>query len=548
MPLMVRVGGTQCAALLSGALLASPVMAQTTIDPGRHTSHVTLERLGKVEFRIDCNAAAQQEFNRAMALYYSFAWTPAIQSFTKVAQADPSCGIAHWGRAMANLDNPFAWPANLTPAKLDAAAAALDDARAADLKTQRERDYVEAVSVFLRDRDKLDYPTRMNAFVEGMAKLAASYSDDTEASILSALILSANFDPKDKTYANQLKAAKILEPLFQAQPDHPGAAHYLIHSYDYPPIAKHGVEAARAYAKIAPDAPHALHMPSHIFTRLGYWRDSIESNRASANAASEAEFDGHHAADYMVYAHLQLAQDKEARKALEQSRARRPVEHWAAAYAYAAMPARLALETGAWKEAANLALEPSPEAYNWKKFPQSESINAFARGVGAALSENAAAAEAEVKRLQTLRDAAAATKLGYWAEQIDIQSEIVRGLAIRAMGNLEESLAILEKAANREDATEKHAVTPGPLLPAREILADVLLAAGRHADALLAYERVLAKEPNRYRATLGAARAAQAMGDATKARTYYSKIVDLGSDADSARDGLEEARQIVGKG
>jgi hypothetical protein len=523
-------------------------MAQGTVDPGHHTSHVSLERLGKVEFRVDCNAAAQQEFNRAMALYHSFAWTPAIQSFTRVAQADPSCGMADWGRAMANLDNPFAWPANLTSAKLDAAAAALDDARAAGLKTQRERDYVEAVSLLLRDRERLDYPTRMNAYVEGMAKLAASYSDDTEASIVSALFLSANFDPKDKTYANQLKAAKILEPLFQAQPDHPGAAHYLIHSYDYPPIAKHGVEAARAYAKIAPDAPHALHMPAHIFTRLGYWRDSIESNRASANAASEAEFDGHHAADYMVYAHLQLAQDQEARKALEQSRARRPVEHWAAAFAYAAMPARLALETGAWKEAATLSLQPSPEAYNWKKFPQAESINAFARGVGAALSDDAAAAEAEVKRLQTLRDAAAANRLGYWAEQIDIQGEIVRGLAIRAMGKLEESLADLEKAANREDATEKHAVTPGPLLPAREILADVLLAAGRHGEALLAYERVLAKEPNRYRATLGAARASQAMGDAAKARTYYSQIVDLGNDADSARDGLEEARQIVGKG
>ncbi len=548
MPSMVLVVRTQCAALLSAVLLASPVMAQATIDPGHHTSHVSLERLGKVEFRVDCNAAAQQEFNRAMALYHSFAWTPAIQSFTQVAQADPSCGMAHWGRAMANLDNPFAWPANLIPARLDAAAAALDDARAAGLKTQRERDYVEAVSLLLRDRERLDYPTRMNAYVEGMAKLAASYSDDREASIVSALFLSANFDPKDKTYANQLKAAKILEPLFQAQPDHPGAAHYLIHSYDYPPIAKHGVEAARAYAKIAPDAPHALHMPSHIFTRLGYWRDSIESNRASANAASEAEFDGHHAADYMVYAHLQLAQDKEARKALERSRARKPVEHFAAAYAYAAMPARLALETGAWKEAANLSLQPSPEAYNWKKFPQSESINAFARGVGAALSEDAAAAEAEVRRLQTLRNAAVANKLGYWAEQIDIQGEIVRGLAIRAMGKLEESLAVLEKAANREDATEKHAVTPGPLLPAREILADVLLAAGRHSEALQAYERVLAKEPNRYRATLGAARAAQAMGDAAKARTYYSQILDLGSDADGARDGLEEARQIVGKG
>src|SRR5512134_2875069 len=384
MPLMVRVGGTQCAALLSAALLASPVMAQTTIDPGRHTSHATLERLGKVEFRVDCNAAAQQEFNRAMALYHSFDWTPAIQSFTKVAQADPSCGIAHWGRAMANLDNPFAWPANLTPAKLDAAAAALDDARAADLKTQRERDYVEAVSVFLRDRDKLDFPTRMNAFVEGMAKLAASYSDDTEASILSALILSANFDPKDKTYANQLKAAKILEPLFQAQPQHPGAAHYLIHSYDYPPIAKKGVRAARSYSKIAPDAPHALHMPSHVFTRVGAWKESIASNAASARAGGDKSFDKWHAYDYMVYAHLQLGQHDVARSVVDEA-LKNParIDHPATAYAYAAMPARLALERAAWKEAATLDLVSD---FPWKKYTFAEAVNAYARGIGAAMS------------------------------------------------------------------------------------------------------------------------------------------------------------------
>ena len=296
--------------------LGTPVASH---DATKHAA-TNLSRLGKVEFKVECNAAAQQAFNRAMALYHSFAWKPAGDTFAAVAKADPSCGMAHWGRAMVLLDNPFLWPGSLPPAKLNEIAAALDAARSAGLKSEREKAYVEAVATFVRDHDKVDYRTRLNAYDAAMAKLAAGYPNDKEASILSALVTSANFDPADKTYANQLKAAKVLEPLFVAQPNHPGVAHYLIHSYDYPPIAKHGLEAAKRYAKIAPDATHALHMPSHIFTRVGYWQESIEANRASAKAAPATPFDAHHAADYMVYAHLQLGQDKAARAAMNQSR------------------------------------------------------------------------------------------------------------------------------------------------------------------------------------------------------------------------------------
>ena len=279
-------------------LVPLALSASLTLPAMGQESAPELARLGKVEFKVECNAAAQQEFHHAMALYHSFAWPQAMESFTAVAEADSSCGMAHWGRGMTTLGNPFTWPATLSPKKLSDVTAALGNARAAGLKSQRERDYVEALALFVRDHDKVDHQSRLQSFEKAMGKLAANYSDDTEASILSALITSASFDPTDKTYANQFRAAKILEPLFAAQPDHPGVAHYLIHTYDYPPIAEHGVDAARRYAKIAPDAPHALHMPAHIFTRLGYWSESIEANQASAAAAGDATFDGHHASDF----------------------------------------------------------------------------------------------------------------------------------------------------------------------------------------------------------------------------------------------------------
>jgi hypothetical protein len=522
-----------------GALLTAAAISQEKAPE--------LARLGKVEFKVACSEKVQPTFNRAMALYHSFAWKPAGDVFAAVAKADPSCGMAHWGRAMVILDNPFLWPGSLSPAKVNDIVAALDAARSAGLKNDREKAYVEAVATFVRDHDKVEYRSRLNAFDAAMARLAARHPDDKEASILSALVTSANFDPADKTYANQLKAAKILEPIFVAQPNHPGVAHYLIHSYDYPPIAKHGLEAAKRYAKIAPDATHALHMPSHIFTRVGYWQDSIEANRASAKAASPTQFDGQHAADYMVYAHLQLAQDKAARQAMQDSLAAQPVDHFAAAYAYAAMPARLALEVGDWKAAAALAMAPATGAYSWGKYPQAEAINAFARGLGAARSGDSAAARTEHARLLALRDTTRERKLGYWVEQIEIQAQLVQGLSLLADRKIGEAIEVLREAAKREGVTDKHVVTPGPLLPAREVLADVLLETGRATDALVEYEAVLANEPNRYRATSGAARAARQAGNAAKAKLHFAALVELGRNADTQRDSLVEARQSLAR-
>jgi hypothetical protein len=518
------------ALLLAGILPAMPAAAHDAAGAGPN-----LSRLGKVEFKVDCAPEVQADFNRAMALYHSFAWSAAMKAFEAIAKADPKCGMAHWGRAMVILDNPFVWPGSLSPAKFNDIAAALAAARSAGLKTQREKDYVEAVAAFARDHDKVPHARRLQAFDEAMSKLAARHPDDKEASIISALVTSANFDPADKTYANQLKAAKVLEPLFAAQPEHPGVAHYLIHSYDYPPIAKQGLEAAKRYAAIAPDAPHALHMPSHIFTRVGYWRESIAANRASAKAAGDASFDAHHAFDYMVYAHMQLGQDKAARRALAQSRGMKVIEHFGAAYAYAAMPARIALERSDWKQAAATTLNPEAVSYPWSRYPQAEAVNVFARGVGAARSGNAAAAKEHHARLIALRDIAKERKLGYWAEQIDIQADVVHALAVVAEGKRDEGTDLMKAAAAREDATEKHVVTPGPLLPAREVYADLLLEAKKGADALREYEAVLAKEPNRYRAILGAAKAAQAAGDAKKAKLYGDELRQQAKDADTPR-------------
>ncbi len=504
-------------------------------------------KLGKVSFQVSCNPAAQKEFEVAMAYYHSFAWPENKAALDRVLQADPTCGMAHWGRALGLLDNPFLWPGSLSPKVLADGQAAIDAARAAGLKTQRERDYVEALATFYKDADKLNHRTRATAFETAMQSVAARYAADTEATILYALVVSANFDPTDKKYTNQLRAAQTLEPVFAKQPDHPGVAHYLIHSFDYPPIAPQGLDAARRYAKIAPDATHAQHMPSHIFTRVGHWQESVESNRQSARVDGDRTVNSPHAYDYMVYAQLQIVQDRAAGEVLAHARGvATKADHVAAAYAYAAMPARIALERGAWSEAAKLPLDPAAAAYPWKKYPQSEAVNAFARGVGA-LSGDAAAAGTEAARLRALRDTATERKIGYWAEQIDIQAEVVRGLASCAAGKADECVAVLRAAADREDATEKHAVTPGPILPAREVLAMVLLKDGKTADALRGYEAVLVKEPNRYRALAGAMQAAERAGDAKKAAAFAERVIAQTAAADSTRPEIAQARRVLGK-
>src|SRR5437660_348054 len=502
------------------------------------------DKVGTVHFATSCSATVQQDFERAVAMLHSFWFSASTSAFTAVAQSDPGCAMAHWGVAMNLLGNPFGWPPS--PKALADGWAAVERAKTAGAKTQRERDYISAIETFYKDADTVDHRTRALAYRQAMEQLAAHYPEDREASVFYALALNATALPTDKTYADQLKAAGILEKVFAAEPQHPGVAHYLIHSYDYPPIAEKGLTAARRYAAIAPAAPHALHMPSHIFTRRGFWGESIEANRASINAIS-SHFDQLHALDYLAYAYLQTAQDAAAKRVVDQvsELPKVNVEHFVTGFALATIPSRYALERGRWADAARLEL--FGKEFPWSRFPQSEAQLVFARALGAARGGDAAAARRDIDRLGALRDTLAAAKVGYWAEQVDIQRAVASAWLARAEGRTEEALALLRAAAEREDATEKHPVTPGPLAPARELLAEMLLEANEPVKALQEFESSMRVEPNRFRGPAGAARAAEPAGDRTKARGYAAQPAAPGQQADSERPELARAKALLEK-
>jgi hypothetical protein len=500
-------------------------------------------QVGTAHFATSCAPAVQADFDRAVAMLHSFWFQASTEAFADVLKADPTCAIANWGIAMNALGNPFAWPPSAKG--LADGQAAIERAATPPAKTPRERDYIAALDIMYRDNDKVDHRTRAVAYAAAMERLSAKYPDDREAAVFYALALNATALPTDKTYANQLKAAAILEKVFSEQVLHPGVAHYLIHSYDYPPIADKGLTAARRYATIAPAAPHALHMPSHIFTRRGYWRDSIESNLASARSAAN-HFDQLHAMDYLVYAHLQLAQDDSAARVLAQMNELKKIkpEHFVTGFALAAIPSRYALERGRWSEAVTLTLFANE--FPWSRFPQSEAVLVFARGLGAARAGDVAASRRELERLQALRDALTAAKQGYWAEQVGIQHGVVSAWAAKAEGKNDEALRLMRAAADAEDATEKHPVTPGPIVPARELMGEMLLDAKQPGPALREFESSMRIEPNRFRGLAGAARAAQLAGDRAKATTYYTQLVTMAERGDSGRPELREARAFLG--
>jgi hypothetical protein len=504
------------------------------------------EKLGTVNFPVACTPAAQQEFNRAVALLHSFWFDAAAQSFAAVTKIDPSCAMGLWGEAMAILLAPNPFVGTPTPKGLEDGCPVVERAKVLGGKVQRERDYIIAVDSLCKDRDKLDQRARVAAYAQAMERLSGTYPEDREAAIFYALALNVAASPSDKTYANQLKAAGILEKVFAEQPNHPGVAHYLIHSYDYPAIAQRGLPAARRYAGIAPSAPHALHMPSHIFTREGFWQESIESNRASA-ASAKNHFDQLHAMDYLVYAYLQGAQDRAAKRVLDEAQAIRKVvpEHFVTGYALAAIPARYALERGRWAEAASLA--PSPADFPWSRFPQDEAITVFVRALGAARSGDPTRARQEVGRLEVLRDALTAAKQGYWADQVEIQRRVAVAWVARAEGKNQEALELLRAAADAEDLTEKHPVTPGPIVPGRELLGEMLLELNQPALALKEFEASAAKEPNRFKGLSGAAKAAALSGDRKKAQALYEKLVAVATRADTERPELVEAKTFLGK-
>ena len=500
------------------------------------------EKLGKVQFPVSCSGEAQRQFDRAVALLHSFWFDAASKAFASVTQTDPSCAMGYWGMAMTLLGNPFAWPP--PPKALAEGRAAVEKALSVPAKTPRERDYIEAIDAFYRDAAKVEHRSRALAYTSAMEQVYRRYPGDQEAAVFYALTLNATALPTDKTYANQLKAAEILEKVFAKQPNHPGVAHYLIHSYDYPPIAERGLPAARRYAGIAPSAPHALHMPSHIFTRRGFWQDSIQSNRASA-AAAKNDFDRLHGMDYLAYAYLQGGQDLAAKGVVEEIGAisKVNIEHFVTGYALAAIPARYALERRRWHEAAALNLHPAD--FPWNRFPQSEAVNVFARGLGAARSGDLDAARQSIERLRVLQSALNEAKQGYWAEQAEIQRRVIEAWTTYAEGKGREALQFMRTAADLEDSTEKHPVTPGPLIPARELLGDMLLEMNEPAQALKEFESSMRVEPNRFRGLYGAAKAAELMGDRKKTRTYYQKLIALSAQAEVWRPELIEAKGLV---
>ena len=532
--------------------VAASAVAQTTppsVDAHDH-AHGAAGQLGRVHFETSCAPAVAAEFDRGLALMHSFWFSAAIDAFSKVLAADPTCAMAHWGIAMSWWSNPFG--TTRSPQALKAGLAATDAAKALPGGTSRERAYLAAVDVLYRDAATRDQRSRIVAYEQAMGALAEAYPKDVEARIFYALALAQSALPTDKTYANQLKAASILEEEFAKQPEHPGLAHYIIHSFDVPPLASRGLNAARRYSAIAPDAPHALHMPSHTFTRLGLWQDSIDTNLRSADAAhgdAGAASEELHALDYQAYAYLQTGQDAAARRtvdlvpplkaAIPNAGAGNAAPPSAGYYAVAAIPARYALERNDWASA--IALEP-PQAPNaW-----ADAVTHFARALGFAHLGKAAEASTEATRLAEIREKVRATNDSYWTDQVDIQRLGAEAWAAFAAGRRDEALTLMREAATREDATEKAAVTPGPIKPARELLGDMLLAMRRPADALAAYEATLTKEPHRFRATYGAALAAQAAGQRQKATAHFAQLLEICRKADAnARPELEEARKAT---
>ena len=539
-------------ALGAVALVLSLAAPGVPMDEKDHQHHLARpEKLGTITFPTSCAPAAQAPFARAVALLHSFWYDEAEKAFTAVAAADPACAMAHWGIAM-SLYHPI-WAAP-TPAEMARGKAAVEKAVAAGARTDREKAYVAAIESFFKDAETVDHRTRAAAYEKAMERLHQQYPDDREAAIFYSLALLGTASPADKTYANQKKAGEILNGVLPQQPDHPGVAHYLIHSFDYPQLAALALPAARSYSKIAESSPHALHMPSHIFVRLGLWDDSIRANEESAAAArahvektapGSNSFDELHALDYLEYAFLQEGRDEKAREILDRVRAvsRLDNPNFAAAYALAAVPARYAIERGRWADAA--ALEVVPAWFPWDKYPFAEAITQVARAVGAARSGDAARAREAVARLEALHKAAVDAKIAYWPDQIEIQRREAAAWLAMAEGRKDEADALMKEAVALEAATDKHPVTPGAVLPAREMYGDLLLALGRPGEALAEYEASLAVAPNRFYALGAAVRAADAAGRRDTARAHFATLEKVAARSDGSRADFVKLKAIA---
>src|SRR5262245_17392936 len=494
------------------------------------------DKLGKVTFPTSCDPKVQAQFERGVAALHSYWFPEARKAFEGVIQQEPTCVMAYWGLAVNYLGNTLA---SAPPLKdITAASEVLEKARAIVAKTPRERDWIDAISAYYRDHDKVSLTARMAAYTKAMEQMTQRYPDDYEAAVFYGLTLQASAPKNDKTYANQLRSAEILERLFAKNPDHPGVAHYLVHAYDYPPLADKGIKIAVAYGRIAPAAPHARHMPSHIYSMVGMWEESIASNRP----AIEIQPDYYHATDFMRYAAPPLAQDTRP-KTLVDTIAALPRQSSGAVpgfTAIAAVPARYALERGDWAGAAALPVVSST-------YPQADSLVRFTRGLGMARSGNLAGAKQEIQAMQDLRTALEKSNQSYWADRTEEQMLAVSAWVALAEGTSDQALKLMRAAADGEDASVKHVAMENRLYPMRELLGELLLEQGQALAALREFEANLKENPNRFRGLFGAARAAELAGDRQKAAGYYEKLVALTSKADTPRLEIARGKAFTGR-
>jgi tetratricopeptide (TPR) repeat protein len=531
--------------LAAAALFVLPMQPGALADTGAKI-------VEEVDFATSCSPAVQHAFKHAVWTLHSFWYPEALKEFTAVTEAEPGCAIGYWGIAMSHW-YPLWYPPS--PAALKAGSEAVDKAMAAPTKTEREKDYIVAIAAFYRDNDKLDHRTRAAAYEKAMEQVYLKYPEDREAGVFYALALDTTAPPTDKTYANQKKAAEILNKVWKEQPNHPGVVHYLIHSDDSAQFAQAGLDAAICYAKIAPEVPHALHMPSHIFTRLGMWQESIDSNRAAEKAAlayiqtvlGPGGYDGNtiHAMDYLEYAYLQTAQDEPAKAVVDELTGFRQTDsaNLTVAYAVAAIPARFVLERRDWSAAASLS---APETgVPIERFPWAEAMISFARALGEARTGNIAGAQADIAKLQSFKDKLSAENNTYWANQVEVQRLGAAGVLAHVQGDDAKAAELVRAAADLEATMDKSPVTPSSVLPARELLADLLLELNQPEAASKEYTEMLRTDPNRFRSILGEARAAKQSGDAAAAHDAYQKLVALSKPAAPERPELAEAKAYL---
>ncbi|HTZ80192.1 MAG TPA: hypothetical protein VMC10_19940 [Stellaceae bacterium] len=534
------------AAVAVAALLwEAPVMAQTASAGG--------ERLGEVHFPISCSAASQQAFDRATAMLHNFMYPRTVAAYSAITAAEPGCAMAYWGIAISERPNPLAGP--FPESNLQKGWEAIEKARAAKTKTQRESDWIEAMATFYQDYTTVDQKTRSANYESAMERLHARYPDDTEAAIFYALALDENVDLHDKTYAKQLKAGAILEQLMPRLPNHPGIPHYIIHSYDYRPLAERALPAAVRYAELAPSSPHALHVPSHIFSMLGMWPDVVSADTAADHElVREAEAENpkvkpaaiagrYHSLDFLENAYLQMAQDKKAKEIVDiRNSVPRldPEARYRAHTAFAAIPVRYALERGDWTAAAKLDVPETP-------YPQAEALAWFGRALGAAQIGDLEGAKLDEAQLVRLKGRLVAAKDSYWAGQVEIEARASLAWINLLSDHKAEAIHMMENAADLEDASENHIAMENRLVPMRELLGELLLKAKEPAKALRQFEMSLAAAPNRYRSLAGAAKAAEALGDRKHARAYYQKLLAVCSSADTERPDLVAARSFLAK-